>query len=127
MTNGGQIYYNILLVNQKDNKMIIKYESVSSFKKKEHLLLHPDTIALVAVEYSLDYILVTRVVVINSSFHVIGHPIPKDAITKPSDLIPYHKNRDLLPTDIKVTFKSVLPITFYNILRGKYVYPISTT
>lgn len=102
--------------------MIVKYESVSSFKKKEHLLLLPDTIAIVAVEDSLDYILVTRVVVINSSFHVIGHPIPKDAITKPSDLIPYHKNRDLLPTDIKVTFKSVLPINFYNILRGKYVY-----
>lgn len=109
--------------------MITKYESVSSFKKKEHLLLHPDTVAIVAVEDSIInanlYILVNRVVTINNSFHVIGHPIPKDAITKPSDLIPYHKNRDLLPTDIKVTFKSVLPITFYNILRGKYVYPIS--
>lgn len=111
--------------------MIVKYESVSSFKKKEHLLYLPDTIAIVAVEdlvavpVTREYILVTRVVVINSSFHVIGHPIPKDAITKPADLLPYHKNRDLLPTDIKVTFKSVLPINFYNILRGKYVYPIS--
>lgn len=111
--------------------MITKYESVSSFKKKEHLLLLPDTVAIVAVPdlvartATREYILVNRVVVINSSFHVIGHPIPKDAITKPSDLIPYHKNRELLPPETKSIFKAILPITFYNILRGKYVYQIS--
>lgn len=111
----------------------INYESLSSFKKKENLLLLPDTIALVR-ELDGTLILVNRVVVVGKNFHVYGGLItPEHAqedlglapepVLNPSELIPYHKNRELLP-QTKAVFQSVLPITFFKILRGKYVYSI---
>ena len=113
----------------------INYESLSSFKKKESLLLLPDTIAVVdpkPVLGSLDgtLILVNRVVVVGKNFHVYGglitHELAQEdsePIKTSSELLPYHKNRELLP-QTKSVFQSVLPITFFKILRGKYVYPV---
>lgn len=105
----------------------INYESLSSFKKKESLLLLPDTIAVVdpkPVLGSLDgtLILVNRVVVVGKNFHVYGGVIDS-GLAQNSELLPYHKNRELLP-QTKAVFQSVLPITFFKILRGKYVYSI---
>ncbi len=122
-------------------KIKINYESLSSFKKKESLLLLPDTIAVVdpkQVLGSVDgtLILVNRVVVVGKNFHVYGglitpelaqedseDPITGFGPTTSSELLPYHKNRELLP-QTKAIFQSVLPITFFKILRGKYVYPV---
>lgn len=114
----------------------INYESLSSFKKKESLLLLPDTIALVR-ELDGTLILVNRVVVVEKNFHVYGGLIDlglapnssehvledSEPIKTSSELLPYHKNRELLP-QTKSVFQSVLPITFFKILRGKYVYPV---
>lgn len=100
----------------------INYESLSSFKKKESLLLLPDTIALVR-ELDGTLILVNRIVVVGKNFHVYGGLITPEPIKTSSELLPYHKNRELLP-QTKAVFQSVLPITFFKILRGKYVYSI---
>lgn len=95
------------------------YESFSSFNKKKHLLDLPYVVGVVS-----DNILVSSVITYGGkTFVVTGYLLPSDY--QKSDLFSYKRNRELLPTTT-VTFTSVLPITFYQQFRGKYVLKVTT-
>lgn len=95
------------------------YESYNSFAKKKHLLDLPHIVGVVS-----DNILVSSIITYGGkTFVVSGYLLPPDY--QKSDLFSYKRNCDLLPTTT-VTFTSVLPITFYQQFRGKYVLKVTT-
>lgn len=95
------------------------YESFSSFAKKKHLLDLSYVVGVVS-----DNILVSHVITYGGkTFVVSGYLLPPDY--QKSELFSYKRNCELLPTTT-VTFTSVLPITFYQQFRGKYVLKVST-
>lgn len=95
------------------------YESFSSFAKKKHLLDLSYVVGVVS-----DNILVSHVITYGGkTFVVSGYLLPSDY--QKSELFSYKRNRELLPTTT-ATFTSVLPITFYQQFRGKYVLKVST-